>query len=78
MPRAAAQEALSLDDEQGRDQIGDEKGDGTANLMQRSLFQSGEERKQNENGASDDDLPFEMAPVGLMGAHARGRVSNLV
>jgi hypothetical protein len=41
----------------------------------RRLLKDGEERKQNKNRTRVNDLAFEMVPVGLMGAHARGRVS---
>jgi hypothetical protein len=39
------------------------------------LFEHGQERQQDENGTRINDLPFEMVPIRLMGAHARGRNS---
>jgi len=40
----------------------------------RRLLKHGEQRQQNKNRARIDDLPLEMVPVRLMGAHARRRV----
>ncbi len=43
--------------------------------MRGRLLEHGKQRQQNKNGARINDLPLEMVPVRLMGAHARGRVS---
>lgn len=41
----------------------------------RRQLKIGEKRQQNENRARVNDLPLEMLPIGLIEAHARGRVS---
>jgi hypothetical protein len=40
------------------------------------LLKSGQKSQQNKYRPSIYDLPVEMVPVCLMGAHARGRVFN--
>src|SRR5437879_3316042 len=38
-------------------------------------LQCGQQRQQNKNRPRVNNLPVEMVPICLMGAHARGRVS---
>jgi hypothetical protein len=75
VPIALAEKALELRDYQSNDQVGDEEGDGTMHFSRRMLLEHGKERQQNKNGARINDLPLEVLPIGLMGAHARGRSS---
>jgi len=75
MPGPFAQQAFQLRDEHGENQVGSEKAGGAARFVGRRLLEDGKEREQNKNRTRVNDLAFEMVPVGLMGAHARGRVS---
>ncbi len=75
MPGTLAQQAFDLRDEYSQDQVGSEERRRAVRFARRRLFEHGEQRQQNKNRARKHDLPIEMVPVGLMGAHARGRVS---
>jgi len=75
VPIALAQQTLELSDQERDDQISDEEGRGTVHFARRRMLQHCQKRKQNENGTRIDDLPIEMVPIRLMGAHARGRSS---
>src|SRR6266699_3154060 len=69
------QQAFQLRDEERDSQIGNQERSGAARFARRRLLEYGKQRQQNKNRARINDLPLEMLPVCLMGAHARERVS---
>ena len=78
MPGSFAEKAFEGNDCEREDQIGDEERDGALGVFWIGLLEQRQNRKQNDNRASEDDLPLEMAAIRFMGAHARGRKSSIV
>jgi len=70
MPTAFAEQALELRKRLAQRSGSDEKRDGAMRLLGETLLYHGQERKQDENGARINDLPFEMVPIRLMGSCA--------
>src|SRR4029077_8676231 len=75
MPGSFAQHAFDLRDEHREDQIRGEKGSRAVRFVRGRLLKDCKERQQNKNRARKYYLPIKMVPVGLVGAHARGRSS---
>src|SRR6266853_1441444 len=75
MPRAFSEEPLQLRHKERRDQISNQKRNGTPQFIRRPALQYSEQCQQNEYGSRVNNLPLEMVTVRLMRAHARERVS---
>src|SRR5262249_28040431 len=76
VPVALLQKVFDENYDNRKDKVDDEKCDGTRGFARGSQLKNGKQRQNNDNRARKDDLPLEMAMVGLVGAHARGRNSS--
>ena len=75
VPGPFLEEAFNLHDEECDEQISNEERSGAAGIPGRGLLEHGQQRQQDDGRARENDLPFEVLPIRLIGAHARGRVS---
>jgi len=78
VPRAASKNLLRFDHEDGKDQPGDEEGNGAADFVGRRKLEKSEDGKENDNRTGIGDLPLEMVTIGRILAHARAGIFSLV